>query len=88
LDCGTGNPTIYVWNGPKSSPAKKTKGAAVAEILKNHERNGHATIIKLDASSDDPEFWKALGGGSVKDVPDKWSLGSDEYPIASFSTHN
>lgn len=85
LDCGTANPTIYVWYGPKSSPAKKTKGAAIAEILKNHERNGHATIVKVDISNDDPAFWTALGGGSLKTVQDTWPGGTDEYPFILFS---
>ena len=71
---------IYVWSGPKSSPAKKSKGSAVAEIFKNHERNGHATIVKVDGS-DDAAFWTALGGGSAKDIQDKWALGTDEYPF-------
>ena len=58
LDCGTVNPTIYVWNGPKSTPSKKSKGAAVAEIFKNHERGGHATIVKIEGN-DDATFWAA-----------------------------
>eukprot|EP00026_Physarum_polycephalum_P000350 Phypoly_transcript_00350.p1 GENE.Phypoly_transcript_00350~~Phypoly_transcript_00350.p1 ORF type:complete len:1120 (+),score=308.48 Phypoly_transcript_00350:281-3361(+) len=78
LDCGTANPTIYVWNGPKSTLAKKSKGSAVAEIFKNHERGGHATVVKIENGADDPAFWAALGGGSAKGVQDKWPLGTDE----------
>lgn len=61
LDCGVDN-QIFVWNGPKSSPAKKTKGAAVAEIIKNHERNGTAVITKLDFTDTDTKFWSTLKG--------------------------
>jgi hypothetical protein len=84
LDCGNANPTIYVWNGPKSTLAKKSKGSAVAEIFKNHERSGHATIVKIEGA-DDASFWAALGGGSANDVQDKWALGSDEYPLINIS---
>lgn len=79
MDCGEASPTIYVWTGPKSTPAKRSKAAAVAEIFKNHERSGHATIVKLEASFDEPAFWSALGGGSSKNVQDKWPQGTDEY---------
>lgn len=68
-----------MWYGPKSSPAKKTKGAAIAEIFKNHERSGHATIVKVDIGSDDPAFWTALGGGGFNTVQDTWPGGTDEY---------
>lgn len=86
MDCGAANPTIYVWSGSKSSPAKKTKGAALAEILKNHERSGHATIVKVDNAADEAAFWAALGGGNPKEIAEKWPFGTDEYLFKIFYT--
>eukprot|EP01113_Clastostelium_recurvatum_P046532 TRINITY_DN816_c0_g1_i3.p1 TRINITY_DN816_c0_g1~~TRINITY_DN816_c0_g1_i3.p1 ORF type:complete len:1383 (+),score=561.46 TRINITY_DN816_c0_g1_i3:76-4224(+) len=77
LDTGGNNSTIYCWMGPKSTAAKKSKGVAVAEILKNHEHAGHATIKKIDQFDDDPEFWKELGGGSKDAVASAEDAGDD-----------
>ncbi|KAF2076792.1 hypothetical protein CYY_001918 [Polysphondylium violaceum] len=54
--------TIYTWYGSKASANKKAKAVAIAEIIKSHERGGHATITKLDEGDDDPLFYKKLGG--------------------------
>jgi len=54
--------TIYTWYGSKASANKKAKAVAIAEIIKSHERGGHATIIKLDEGDDDALFYKKLGG--------------------------
>ncbi|EFA76836.1 hypothetical protein PPL_09588 [Heterostelium album PN500] len=78
LDCGiegsgvggessdsSAHTNIYVWYGSKSNAAKKSKAVAIAEIIKSHERGGHATIIKLDESdrdADATEFYRRMHG--------------------------
>eukprot|EP01132_Coremiostelium_polycephalum_P002473 gene2473-3060_t len=54
--------TIYVWYGSKSTANKKSKAVGIAEIIKSHERGGHATIVKLDEGDKDDVFYKKLGG--------------------------
>ncbi|KAM9983434.1 hypothetical protein ACTFIY_000168 [Dictyostelium cf. discoideum] len=77
LDCGIENSnvggesvdsnshsTIFTWYGSKSTANKKAKAVAIAEIIKSHERGGHATIIKLDEGDENELFYKRIGGGS------------------------
>ncbi|GAM17820.1 hypothetical protein SAMD00019534_009950, partial [Acytostelium subglobosum LB1] len=76
LDCGIENSglggesvdsnahsNIYVWYGSKSSAAKKSKAVGIAEIIKSHERGGHATIHKIDeGDKDSVEFFRRING--------------------------
>jgi len=58
--------TIYQWNGAKSGPQEKQKGAEFTKALSN-ERKGKAKIHVLEEGDKEPEFWKLLGGfGPVK----------------------
>jgi len=52
---------IYQWDGKHSSPAEKLKGAQLVEDLKD-ERDGKAKVDRFDEGSEDPVFWKLLGG--------------------------
>ncbi|KYQ90972.1 villin [Tieghemostelium lacteum] len=75
LDCGidgsnvggesadsSAHSTIYIFYGSKSTANKKSKAVGIAEIIKSHERGGHATIIKLDEGDNDERFYKLLKG--------------------------
>ncbi|KAM9999556.1 hypothetical protein ACTFIZ_008022 [Dictyostelium cf. discoideum] len=75
LDCGIENSnvggesvdsnshsTIFTWYGSKSTANKKAKAVAIAEIIKSHERGGHATIIKLDEGDENELFYKSISG--------------------------
>jgi len=64
LDCGL---NIYQWNGSKSGPAEKMKGAQLCRAI-DDERKGLATVHVFEESGKDVEtFWTALGGkGAVK----------------------
>ncbi|KAN0030236.1 hypothetical protein ACTA71_009997 [Dictyostelium dimigraforme] len=75
LDCGIENSnvggesvdsnshsTIFTWYGSKSTANKKAKAVAIAEIIKSHERGGHATIIKLDEGDENELFYKRISG--------------------------
>jgi gelsolin len=60
---------IFQWNGSKSAPPEKSKGAQFSRAIAD-ERKGKAKIWVLeegDKSSDAADFWKILGGeGPVK----------------------
>jgi len=67
LDCGL---SLFQWNGKKSGPMEKQKGAALSRAFKE-ERKGKPTVYVLEegekGGSDSIEFWKALGGeGPIK----------------------
>jgi gelsolin len=58
---------LYQWNGKKSTPAERSKGAAVARAI-DDERKGLATIHVFEEGDKDAKpFWDLLGGeGPVK----------------------
>jgi gelsolin len=58
---------IWQWNGKKSGPMEKSKGATLTRAL-DDERKGKASITVLEEGGDaDDVFWKHLGGkGAVK----------------------
>jgi len=60
---------IYQWNGAKSGPQEKMKGAQLTRAMAE-ERKGRAKVLVLeegDKSSDAADFWKVMGGeGAVK----------------------
>jgi len=58
--------TIYTWYGEECSPFEKNKAVEIATAL-NAARYGHGEFI-VDVGDDVPEFWEALGGGSIADV--------------------
>jgi len=64
LDCGM---EIYQWNGSKSGPQEKMKGAQLSRALVD-ERKGLPKIHVFEENGKDlAPFWKAIGGqGPVK----------------------
>jgi len=57
---------IWQWNGRKSGPQEKQKGAQLSQAIAG-ERKGRAKISVLEEGDKDAEFWKHLGGeGAVK----------------------
>jgi len=63
LDAGL---QVYQWNGKKSGPAEKQKGAELGRAIAG-ERKGRAKITVMEEGDKEPEFWKILGGeGPVK----------------------
>jgi len=64
LDAGL---KIWQWNGKKSGPMEKSKGATLTRAI-DDERKGKASITVLEEGGDaDDAFWKYLGGkGAVK----------------------
>jgi len=58
--------SIYQWNGKKSGPQEKQKGAQLSRALVD-ERKGKAKVFVLEETDKDPDFWKILGGhGTIK----------------------
>jgi len=58
--------TIYQWNGKKSGPQEKQKGAQLSRALVD-ERKGKAKVVVLEDGDKEEGFWKVLGGfGAVK----------------------
>jgi len=58
--------TIYQWNGKKSGPSEKQKGAEIGRAIAG-ERKGRAKNIVLEDGDKEATFWKILGGeGYVK----------------------
>jgi len=63
LDAGL---NIYQWNGKKSGPQEKMKGAQLSRAL-DDERKGLPKVHVLEEGDNNADFWKALGGaGPVK----------------------
>jgi gelsolin len=62
---------IYQWNGKKSSPSERSKGAQVARAI-DDERKGLATIHVFEEGDKDAKpFWDLVGGeGPVKSAED------------------
>lgn len=57
---------IWQWNGRKSGPQEKQKGAQLGQAIAG-ERKGRAKVSVLEEGDKDAEFWKLLGGeGAVK----------------------
>jgi len=57
---------IFQWNGKKSGPSEKQKGAQLSRALVD-ERKGKAKVYVLEEGDKEPEFWKILGGeGPIK----------------------
>jgi gelsolin len=63
LDAGL---KVWQWNGRKSGPQEKQKGAQLTRAL-GDERKGKPKITVLEEGDKDAEFWKFLGGeGAIK----------------------
>jgi len=58
---------LWQWNGKKSGPMEKSKGATLCRAI-DDERQGKPVVIVLEEGGDnDEEFWKQLGGkGAIK----------------------
>jgi len=57
---------IWQWNGRKSGPQEKQKGAQLCRAIAD-ERKGKPKVQVLEESDKDTEFWAQLGGeGGVK----------------------
>jgi len=73
LDCGL---QIYQFNGAKSGPQEKMKGAQLSRAL-DDERKGLATVHVFEEGSKDlKQFWDALGGQGP--IATAESAGGDE----------
>jgi hypothetical protein len=58
--------TVYQWNGKKSGPQEKSKGAQMCRAITD-ERKGRAKSFVLEEGDKEQGFWKLLGGeGAVK----------------------
>jgi len=58
--------TVYQWNGKKSGPQEKSKGAQMCRAITD-ERKGRAKSFVLEEGDKEAGFWKLLGGeGAVK----------------------
>jgi len=63
LDAGL---DIFQWNGRKSGPSEKARGAQFSRATAE-ERRGRAKIHVLEEDEKNPAFWKLLGGeGAIK----------------------
>jgi hypothetical protein len=61
---------IYQWNGKKSGPQEKSKGAQFCRAL-DDERKGKPAVIVLEEDDKNADFWKVLGGeGAIKSAED------------------
>jgi len=56
---------IYQWEGSKSGPQEKQKGASLSHAIAS-ERNGKAKVQVLEESDKDKDFWKILGEGAIQ----------------------
>jgi gelsolin len=57
---------VFQWNGKKSGPQEKQKGAQMCRALTD-ERKGRAKSFVLEEGDKEAEFWSVLGGeGAVK----------------------
>jgi len=58
---------VWQWNGKKSGPQEKQKGAQLCRAIAD-ERKGKAKVSVLEEGDKDAEFWKLIGGneGGVK----------------------
>jgi len=72
LDAGL---NIYQWNGKKSGPMEKSKGAQLARAI-DDERKGQPTVHVMEETSTTADFWKLVGGeGPIKSAEEG---GSDD----------
>jgi gelsolin len=53
---------IYQWNGKKSGPQEKMKGAQLCKSIAE-DRKGKAKIIVLEEGDKEADFWKIVVGG-------------------------
>jgi len=56
---------IYQWEGAKSGPMERQKGASLSHALAS-ERNGKAKVQVLEEKEKDQGFWKILGEGPIQ----------------------
>jgi len=74
---------IVQWNGTKSGPLERAKGAEVSNAIEA-EREGHAFNRVVDENSEDNEFWSKLGGkGPIKSAEEG---GSDLEAVKAAAT--
>jgi len=79
LDAGL---IIFQWNGAKSGPGEKMKGAQLCRAI-DDERKGKAKINVLEDGDKLPDFWKLLGGfGTVKTAEEGGSDDEAEKDIS------
>jgi len=61
---------IFQWNGRKSGPQEKQRGAQLSNAIAG-ERRGRAKVMVLEESDKNTDFWGHLGGqGAVKSADD------------------
>eukprot|EP01117_Protostelium_nocturnum_P010235 TRINITY_DN3673_c0_g1_i1.p1 TRINITY_DN3673_c0_g1~~TRINITY_DN3673_c0_g1_i1.p1 ORF type:complete len:1790 (-),score=878.49 TRINITY_DN3673_c0_g1_i1:11-5380(-) len=60
------NGVIFQWNGNEANRIVKGKAMDVAKSIKDKERNGISRVVVLENGTDEPDFWKFLGGKPTK----------------------
>jgi gelsolin len=71
-----GGLSIFQWNGKKAGIFEKNKGAMLTRAMVS-ERSGKPKIFVNEEGSEEPEFWKVLGGKPAK-IKTAEEGGSDE----------
>jgi len=73
LDCGM---NIYQWNGAKSGPSEKMKGAQLCRAIDDERKGLPKVQVFEEGGKDQKDWWTALGGEGP--VASAESGGSDE----------
>jgi len=74
---------IIQWNGSKSGPLERAKGAEVSNAIEA-EREGHSFNRVVDETAEDAEFWTHIGGkGPIKTAEEG---GSDLEAVKAAAT--
>lgn len=78
LDIGT---DVYAFIGPKAKRAERLKAISASNQIRDQDHGGRAKVHIIDEYSPPAEidkFFKALGEGSMIDIPDENAGGDDE----------
>lgn len=71
---------VYVWVGPKANRVEKLKATNVANEIRDRDHNGRSKVHIIDSFSsptDQENFFKVLGSGSLSTVPAKETAKED-----------
>uniref|UniRef100_A0A0P4VVN5 Putative actin regulatory gelsolin/villin family n=3 Tax=Rhodnius TaxID=13248 RepID=A0A0P4VVN5_9HEMI len=72
---------IYVWVGSQAKGTERLKAINAANLIRDQDHNGRATITIVDSSSSDEEvcsFFTSLGSGSPSEVADSSASEDDQ----------
>lgn len=78
LDIGT---DIYVYQGEQSKRLERLKSISAANQIRDQDHGGRSKVHIIEpasSQSDVDEFFTALGGGSLNEVPEESAGGDDE----------